>query len=78
MRKFEERQISEYLEKTSSSVRVENYLLPGIRAYLLLLQLLSVFQKHTDINQLLEPSTDLWRRWSMVSTTDHRFQSIHG
>ena len=73
-------ELREYLEKTFSSVRVENYfLLPGIRAYLLLLQLLNVFQKHTDMNQLLELSTGRWRRWSLVSSTDHPFQiDFHG
>ena len=36
----------------------QNYLLPGIRAYLVLLQPLNVIQGPTDMNQLLEVSTN--------------------
>jgi hypothetical protein len=44
-----------------------NYLLPGIRAYFLLLQPLNVFQKPTDMNQLVGED----EVWSVA--LDHRF-----
>jgi hypothetical protein len=47
-----------------------NYLPTGIRAYLVLLQPLNVFQEPTDMNQLLEVSTSRWRGWSLVSSTE--------